>query len=293
MFIHHTPKKDRLISGFSQQRRGASLTGYGLIVGLIAIAAITAVSGIGTEVNNLFGGVAQVMQETTGEIVSASEEEGEEDLDTTPSGEPPCSPSPQSGDEGCDPGDGTFYAGESNGESLFVMPVDQGVFLWDGDHLSGGQNFVGATSMTDGATNTLLLAGESGVDNGNGPHPAAEVCAALSGSAGLGHDDWYLPARDELDLLYDNLAANDTDLDSDLIGDTYGFDRGANNAETSINRTYWSSSEVASVGAVSCSVPGGFAYYQRFDLTGPNAGFINNTCQKFNMHNVRCVRRGS
>lgn len=49
-------------SGFYRQKRAASLTGYGLIVGLIAIAAIAALQGVGTEVTSLFSAVGTQMQ---------------------------------------------------------------------------------------------------------------------------------------------------------------------------------------------------------------------------------------
>lgn len=45
-----------------KRRRGASLTGYGLIVGLIAIAAILAVGNVGDEISALFGAVSEQME---------------------------------------------------------------------------------------------------------------------------------------------------------------------------------------------------------------------------------------
>jgi hypothetical protein len=59
----------------------------------------------------------------------------------------------------------------------------------------------GATSPFDGAANTALMTGS----------PAADFCTGLSIG---GFSDWYLPARFELDIAYENLkpttTANDT-----------------------------------------------------------------------------------
>jgi Flp pilus assembly pilin Flp len=50
-----------MILAAARGRRGASLTGYGLIVGLIAVAALSAVSGLGVEVKELFQGVGDTI----------------------------------------------------------------------------------------------------------------------------------------------------------------------------------------------------------------------------------------
>ena len=51
----------------------------------------------------------------------------------------------------------------------------------------------GATSSFDGAANTAWLAA-------NGDHPAARFCADLTIN---GYDDWYMPARYELEIAYE------------------------------------------------------------------------------------------
>lgn len=43
---------------FISSESGASLVEYGLLVGLIAIAAMTALQSLGAQINNLFGGVS-------------------------------------------------------------------------------------------------------------------------------------------------------------------------------------------------------------------------------------------
>lgn len=53
----------------------------------------------------------------------------------------------------------------------------------------------GTSSTTDGMTNTNAM--------NNSSHPAAQHCKAYRGG---GFDDWYLPAKDELNLFWLNLA---------------------------------------------------------------------------------------
>jgi hypothetical protein len=64
----------------------------------------------------------------------------------------------------------------------------------------------GTTSPFDGAANTAAM-----VTAGINDHPAAKFCVDLSIG---GYSDWYLPARSELDIAYENLkpttASNNT-----------------------------------------------------------------------------------
>jgi hypothetical protein len=57
----------------------------------------------------------------------------------------------------------------------------------------------GTTSPFDGASNTAAM-----VTDGIGAHPAANFCTGLSIG---GYTDWYLPARYELDIAYENLKS--------------------------------------------------------------------------------------
>ena len=57
----------------------------------------------------------------------------------------------------------------------------------------------GTTSPFDGAANTAAMSG--------GAHPAADFCTGLSIG---GYSDWYLPARYELDIAYENLKPGTT-----------------------------------------------------------------------------------
>ena len=64
----------------------------------------------------------------------------------------------------------------------------------------------GTQSTYDGASNTANMA--------NTAHPAAYFCANLSTG---GYSDWYMPARDELDIAYFNLKP-DTTANSTGVG---------------------------------------------------------------------------
>jgi hypothetical protein len=65
---------------------------------------------------------------------------------------------------------------------------------------------VGTTSPFDGAANSANM--------NNASHPAAQFCEGLSIG---GYSDWYLPARYELDIAYENLKPT-TDSNSTLWG---------------------------------------------------------------------------
>jgi hypothetical protein len=78
------------------------------------------------------------------------------------------------------------------------------------------------TTMLLGKTSDTPTAGTSSDFNGainsanmnNADHPAAQFCENLSIG---GYSDWYLPARYELDIAYENLKPN-TNLNSSLYG---------------------------------------------------------------------------
>jgi len=112
--------------------------------------------------------------------------------------------------EKCANGD-IIYAGDFGGNRLYTTAADQGQFTWNNG--STDYTVTGATSTTDGKANTDTLVGLS---DAGAPYAAANACRGLG-------SDWYLPAQDELNVLYTNHIA---------IG---GFDiSGA---------WYWSSSE--------------------------------------------------
>lgn len=87
--------------------------------------------------------------------------------------------------------DGTVYAGTLAGIIYLTLAEDQGDFPW-----SSSWSNAGADSDSDGQANTRTILG---LYDGN-IYPAAEACAELDAH---GLADWFLPARDELNLLYE------------------------------------------------------------------------------------------
>ncbi|WP_366555332.1 DUF1566 domain-containing protein [Aquibaculum sediminis] len=169
--------------------------------------------------------------------------------------------SPPSLGQTCD--DGTIYAGDT-------PDGDDPMYTTDADQSSGA--FWGAygfetesTSSVTGAANTAnvyahVRAGDGDYNPDDGYTPNAFVlCEELSAH---GHDDWYLPARDELDVLYTNKNAGDLD---GTFNESGSFPAGY----------YWSSSEDINYGAC----------YQRFS----DGNQFN--VMKGNKIAVRCVRK--
>lgn len=109
--------------------------------------------------------------------------------------------------------DGSIYAGFSPDGSvpMYTTPCDHGQSLsgsctgtrstitWN----NGTSNWTttGFTSALTGRDNT---AGLYTLSDAGGPYNAARTCAELSAH---GHSDWYLPANDEMSVLYTNHAA--------------------------------------------------------------------------------------
>jgi len=125
-----------------------------------------------------------------------------------------------------DPGtvvpDGSVYAGLSpdGNVPMYVTRCDAGM-SWDGSACTGMRSGIswnngtdygspydcsnwgctGTTSVTTGKSNTATIAGLMGLGS---PHQAAKYCQDLVED---GKTDWYLPARDELNVLYTNRVA--------------------------------------------------------------------------------------
>jgi hypothetical protein len=115
---------------------------------------------------------------------------------------------------------GGFFAGlishTANGvatHALIVAPAATGATGGDYTPLTTSKEWktsysltAGTTSDFNGAANTAAM-----VTAGIALHPAAQFCTGLSIG---GYTDWYLPARYELDIAYQNLkpttASNDT-----------------------------------------------------------------------------------
>ena len=140
-------------------------------------------------------------------------------------------------------GDGSIFAGDTN---MYVTDVNQSTgILWSTENVD-----TGADSATDGAANQAWIVTNETLSE----YPAFELCQNLNRH---GHSDWYLPARDELDVLYTNQAA---------IG---GFTTAG----------YWSSTETSS----------NDAWMQNFlngnQVNNPKASGLSS------IYDIRCVRR--
>lgn len=155
------------------------------------------------------------------------------------------------GDLGTACADGAFYIGSlPGGPRIYAAPADEsGAPRWSGD--SGG--VPGTQSTTDGFANSYpAMVGDSHL------FPAGYACTSKA-PAGT----WYLPAKDELNLLWENRAQLNLAGKGFTIGDGYDYSY------------YWSSSEHEH----------NFAWAQRFS-TGSQADMA-----KYETFRVRCVRR--
>ena len=113
-----------------------------------------------------------------------------------------------------------FYLDIINGIGMIAAPTDQGTAQWGcyGTYIANASN----SNIGAGNQNTNLIiteCTESGI--------AAEICTNLNLN---NYDDWYLPSKDELNLLYNNLHLNG-------LG---GFITGS---AGNISGWYWSSTE--------------------------------------------------
>ncbi|MGB3834027.1 MAG: DUF1566 domain-containing protein [Mesorhizobium sp.] len=166
----------------------------------------------------------------------------------------PCNPdpcvcgTPSPGDQ-C--GDGSYYVGEIGGQKTYsTSAASETSRTWN----NGTSNWTttGFTSTTDGLVNTTGLVA---LADAGSPYQAAIYCDGLMVH---GHDDWYLPARDELNLLWnDGVPLADVQVGS--------------------NAWYWTSTE---------DITSDGAYFQRF-----TDGSWNGPSYKDTPHLVRCLRR--
>ena len=118
------------------------------------------------------------------------------------------------------PGDAGYVAGQAHG--LIAAPGDQSNWIYWYNNGSYSITGATATALGTGNANTNLIV----ANQGTGSY-AARICYDLVLE---GYSDWYLPSKDELNLLYINLCANG-------LG---GFV-----TTPSANAYYWSSSETS------------------------------------------------
>jgi hypothetical protein len=91
--------------------------------------------------------------------------------------------------------DGSYYIGQVGGNDIYATAASESSQTWN----NGVSNWTvtGFTSTTDGPGNT---AGLVALSDAGAPYDAAEYCDGLTNVHG--HSDWYLPAKDELNLFW-------------------------------------------------------------------------------------------
>ena len=150
--------------------------------------------------------------------------------------------------------DGSVYAGNSQESNtpVFTTKCDAGQ-NWDGvkcagsrtrfpwnDGNSRGMVATGTTNPVDGAAHTkkLVKLDADALSSGKQPHQAARYCANLSAH---GHEDWYLPSKEELEILY---ALHESNPEISQFS-------------TLASNVYWSSSETDHSSAIAQSFRSG------------------------------------
>lgn len=193
--------------------------------------------------------------------------------------------------------DGTIFAGTSpdGNVPMYTTPCDAAQYwsgsscatcgsgMWTGSgttcgtaYSSGSLNMTTwnngssswtTTGYTSGTTGKANTAGLYALSDAGSPYRAASYCATLNA---YGHADWYLPAQQEISVMYANAAA---------IGN-FDVTDGGNQVGGGYPGLYWSSSEDDPTGAWSERFSDGYQYYYYY------YGFTKNFALE-----VRCVRR--
>ncbi len=228
--------------------RGASALTYGLIVGLIAVGAISAVSSVGESVTKLFDGVSAPIDQVNnpdpcyadgplpaigtvcrdGSVFIGTLSYGSGDGGPTGrqrlftsachAGQPGAAGS-CSGTPSLVPyADGQTYSNTDPGcpSGSRVEPRETCPRNWNWVDVPGvAKQGFGETSDRGGWANSeaLLATDSNAVAPGKQPHRAAEICASLSAH---GHDDWYLPSTGEIALI--QAAASNQSLQQSITG---------------------------------------------------------------------------
>jgi hypothetical protein len=133
-----------------------------------------------------------------------------------------------------EPGDAGYVAGETHGLIAATSDQSTGIEWTLPAYQSTTVPGVGATSDTDGAANTDAIIAQTGAAAAN--TYAAGLCRLYSTPGNNDQGVWYLPAKGELDLMWDNLA------DTDGNGQNTGL-ADPNNIGNFIQNAYWSSTE--------------------------------------------------
>jgi hypothetical protein len=154
---------------------------------------------------------------------------------------------------------GGFYAGdiEDGGQWYKLIVADIEADVYGLKWMDPRGDWPQAVSNTDGPSNTLSMAGDARFE-------AVNHCLDYRGG---GFDDWYMPARSELQVIYENLGHNKTP--------PAGFESGGAQAFHASNY-YWCSTQNSAT----------LAWTRRFS-DGNESGYYKN----FTTTRVRPVRR--
>ena len=142
--------------------------------------------------------------------------------------------------------DGTVYVGVFGGRTLYIAPTNQGAARWK-DVI--GANDIAVDSNDDGLENS------NQVPN-NATFAAFKLCKDMTFG---GHNDWYLPAKNEIAFLF-------TQLKQGITPEFYQLS----------SQNYWSSTELNA----------NYSY-----LTSMATGVVSGNDLKYNSYLVRCMRR--
>jgi hypothetical protein len=116
-----------------------------------------------------------------------------------------------------------FYITDGGLHGLEVAPVDQSTFqAW----IKGGSTQTTKNGNTSTAIGTGLANSNAIIDQTGHTGSAAQVCRSYNGG---GLTDWYLPSKDELAAIWDNLVNDGTGVNSGVGGFASAY--------------YWSSTE--------------------------------------------------
>jgi hypothetical protein len=146
-------------------------------------------------------------------------------------------------------GDPGYVANETHGLIAATADLSSGIY-WTTPSYQSTTVPGGATSTTDGLANSNAIVAQAGA----GSTYAAGLCRAYSAPGDGGLNDWYLPSKDELNYLWENLA--DSDGDNSNTGPT-----DPNNLGGFAINGYWSSTEYDNFSAWSQNFSTGSQYF--------------------------------
>jgi hypothetical protein len=134
-----------------------------------------------------------------------------------------------------------FYVTAGGSRGLEAAPTDHGTGIrWDSVDNSSTDTGAIADGVGVGDMNTTLIIAETGGDPGT--YAAGIASNLVVTHSGVDYDDWYLPSKFELNLMWINLADSDGNGTNSGVSDPENLGGFASS-------TYWSSSQFSSSNA--------------------------------------------